>query len=123
MKPSSTSRTSCMYTGIVAHELNHALGFWHEQSRADRDNYVRIMWQNIPTDQQHNFNKFTSGADTQGFPYDYNSIMHYEWNAFSVNGQATIVPLQSGINLVNASQKTSLTSIDVAEIRKYYGCA
>lgn len=49
--------------------------------------------------------------------------MHYEWDAFSKNGQATIVPKQSGVNLVPAWQKYSLSATDIDEIRKYYNCA
>lgn len=29
------------------HEIMHALGIFHEQSRADRDRFVKVNWENI----------------------------------------------------------------------------
>uniref|UniRef100_A0A3B4AVI0 Metalloendopeptidase n=1 Tax=Periophthalmus magnuspinnatus TaxID=409849 RepID=A0A3B4AVI0_9GOBI len=67
---------NCFTIGIIQHELLHALGFHHEQSRSDRDRYITVNWDNIDTlENRENFYKVnTVNLRTR---YDYNSIMHY----------------------------------------------
>ena len=60
----------------MIHELAHAQGILHEQSRTDRDQYVSIQWNNIISGMERNFKKHAY-AQTAGVPYDYDSIMHY----------------------------------------------
>jgi hypothetical protein len=69
---------------VMAHELGHALGLWHEQSRSDRDTYVRIVLANIDDDKEHNFERHDE-ANHYG-PYDFDSVMHYGACAFSSCG-------------------------------------
>ena len=101
--------------GQCIHEIGHAVGLWHEQSREDRDQYVRIAWENIIPDMQHNFDQHITDGDDIG-PYDYNSIMHYPAKAFSVNDQDTIVAL-SGEPI---GQRAGLSAGDVAAVAQLY---
>ena len=39
--------TYCDHIAVVEHEFLHALGFLHEQSRYDREDYITINWDNI----------------------------------------------------------------------------
>ncbi|EJW81749.1 hypothetical protein WUBG_07342, partial [Wuchereria bancrofti] len=85
--------TGCIQKGIIMHELMHAVGFFHEQSRTDRDKHITVLWGNIQPGMQGQFEKYDHGmVDSLGADYDYDSIMHYGPQAFSRNGQPTLVP-------------------------------
>jgi hypothetical protein len=102
-------------TGSTIHEIGHALGLWHEQSREDRNTFVRINWANIEAGREHNFNQHVvDGDDTGG--YDFGSIMHYPRTAFSRNGQPTIEPLGGQ----TVGQRTGLSPGDIAAINAIY---
>lgn len=74
----------CTLQGIIDHELMHALGFFHEQARPDRDNYVRINWENIKDGKASQFKKQRKSAmNTFGMGYDYDGVMHYGEYDFS----------------------------------------
>ena len=70
----SLDRNGCVYQGTAIHELMHAIGFEHEQSRPDRDSFVKIYYENIESKNAFNFDKYTtSQVSTLGLPYDYYS--------------------------------------------------
>lgn len=54
---------SCVRFYAMVHELMHAVGFEHEQSRFDRDNYITIVWQNIPQNIHYAFYKGRAGTE------------------------------------------------------------
>lgn len=103
-------------TGTTIHEMGHAAGLWHEQSREDRDRFVTIRWANIIPEAQHNFAQHITDGDDLG-SYDYGSIMHYPRNAFTRNGQDTIVPTNASAQI---GQRSGLSAGDIAAIRIMY---
>ncbi|XP_075893836.1 high choriolytic enzyme 1-like [Nelusetta ayraudi] len=112
----SLKKQGCMHHGIIQHEFIHALGFRHEHTRSDRDEYVKINWGTIKSGMQFNFKKGrTNNLNT---PYDYSSIMHYGRTAFSINGRETITPNRN----VRIGQRQRMSKWDLKRINRLYGC-
>ena len=101
--------------GAAVHEIGHALGLWHEQSREDRDRHIRVNWANIQAGREHNFNQHIADGDDIG-AYDFGSIMHYGGFAFSANGLPTIETL----NGAQIGQRNGLSAGDIAAVRALY---
>ncbi|XP_078383081.1 uncharacterized protein LOC144665674 isoform X2 [Oculina patagonica] len=112
----------CNHVGTIIHELMHALGFFHEQSRIDRDKYVKIYWENILKGFSSQFDKYSwETIDDLGVSYDYQSIMHYDRKAFTKNGKPTIVAIGNE-NMEFRNPDFKLSTRDALEINALYDC-
>jgi hypothetical protein len=126
---------SVSHVGNIIHELGHALGMNHEQSRPDaalpinvpagngqvrrQNNHLTVNWANIDaawrpqwTGQARSY----IGSQTAGYAdYDYGSIMHYPLgdDAATTNPAFQSVP----------GQRTGLSDGDVRQFEDMYGCA
>jgi hypothetical protein len=84
--------------GVIEHEICHALGMMHEQTRNDRDNYVIINTSNLTKKGQDNFAKRKSNYTIRG-GYDFNSVMGYS-------------SMTSSTSMVNDTSKPMYTKKD-----------
>ncbi|XP_078540813.1 astacin-like metalloendopeptidase [Lissotriton helveticus] len=115
----SVEEAGCMSKGIIQHEIEHALGIYHEHTRSDRDQYVDILWYNIAEGDWSNF--ALDDGSTLGLPYDYASVMHYDRYEFSnTSGQPSILPIPDPT--VEIGQRYGLSNLDVAKVNKLYNC-
>ncbi|XP_071502855.1 zinc metalloproteinase nas-6-like [Diadema antillarum] len=107
--------------GTIIHEFMHAIGFQHEQTRADRDSFVYIYTQNIIRGLEYNFDKYDlTRINHLGTSYDYFSVMHYHMTAFSANGQPTIVARDQRVRL---DYRSDFSNVDIDEINILYECS
>jgi hypothetical protein len=110
--------TNCTVATLL-HEMGHATGFWHEQSRPDRDSYVTMNFNNMITtvysDSQKQFD------DMQPLTlYDWSSIMEYFAENFSKNGDTVIETIPAGMPLANT---VGYSAGDIDAIKRLYGAA
>lgn len=103
----------------IAHEILHALGFVHEQNRADRDTYIDVINDNIDDRYAVNFEKLgpefmkVSGLGE----FDFNSLMIYPPWMFAKNGQSTMQPKQHDKLIQPANQ---LSRGDIERVNRAY---
>jgi hypothetical protein len=111
---------------IIVHELLHCLGFYHEQSRADRNSFISVNCGNVQggcngTIYNNNF-IIESFATVYGY-YDFDSLMHYDQCSFSTDCPAGstcactnfvitfVVTPPAGVTV---GQRTHLSALDKA---------
>ncbi|XP_033643256.1 blastula protease 10-like isoform X1 [Asterias rubens] len=108
----------CGALGTILHELGHALGRFHEQTRSDRDDYITVIESNILPGFEHNFRK----ADRPILAlYDLQSIMHYSRDAFSFDRRSSTIMPHNAKDSEKMGTQRRLSRLDVFTVNAAYG--
>ncbi|XP_033742071.1 zinc metalloproteinase nas-4-like [Pecten maximus] len=113
-------------SGSIVHELMHAMGFWHEHVRPDRDKYITVNKRNIKKMKEIYFIRLNSNevqGDFTDIKYDPCSLLHYGEYAFSnAKGKKTITSKQILPDGCEMGQRREATRSDIERIRKMFKC-
>uniref|UniRef100_A0A0N5B8U3 Metalloendopeptidase n=1 Tax=Strongyloides papillosus TaxID=174720 RepID=A0A0N5B8U3_STREA len=110
------------YKAYILHEIGHALGLIHEQSRSDRDEYVEVKLENVKKEEHNNFMKFNFTTNKNySTSYDYASLMHYHQNDFADDKSKPVLTskLDDAYNKM-MGQRINMTFNDFKKINLYH---
>ncbi|XP_055604493.1 zinc metalloproteinase nas-13-like [Uranotaenia lowii] len=108
--------------------MMHALGFYHEFTRPDRDDWVSINRSALHPQYQNdgffraNFGKFEANdVDTYGIPYNYGSVMHYSKFAGARSNQS---PVMNNRQMWNGDfgNESGFSQSDIDAVNIRYNC-
>ncbi len=99
-----------MTLSTVLHELGHAIGFYHEHNRPDRDEFVNIA-EDLPANLVIQVGKLFY-VNTLGLGYDYASIMHY-------GSYGGLIQSKEDVPFGNAEE---LSPLDILKTNTLYEC-
>ncbi|XP_050026905.1 high choriolytic enzyme 1-like [Dermacentor andersoni] len=120
-QPLSLGR-GCLFNGSVTHELLHAVGFFHEHSRPDRDDYIDVFPENIIEAFLPNFKKIAPRHIRLLTAFDFDSVMLYGSDSFSRGNGLPSMLAKNGDRLIAVYKKDGLSSQDVIRINTLYNC-
>ncbi|XP_076084855.1 MAM and LDL-receptor class A domain-containing protein 1-like isoform X1 [Mytilus galloprovincialis] len=121
----SLEESYCVTVSTAVHEMLHAMGGHHEQSRSDRDKYVTIEWPNVQP--QWNGYAYVKNSNMEkentqdNNPYDAESSMQYSLYAFSTNGKQTIKFKDQRLEFL-ADSADGLEFYDIQDVTDAYKC-
>jgi Astacin (Peptidase family M12A) len=119
---------------MPAHELGHALGFFHEHSRWDRDLHLKVHYEHIKPGRYSDYDWVARDKwPAPSVPYDPRSIMHYRicWasncedqcrDGDGASPCAVIEPLDRSLDpIIGQWQDNKISDLDAERARRFYG--
>ncbi|XP_003744694.1 astacin-like metalloprotease toxin 5 [Galendromus occidentalis] len=121
-QPVSIGR-GCAYVGTIIHEYGHAIGFYHEHTRSDRDEHIDIFLQNVDPTYHSQFTKLRSWQNRLYNNFDYDSVMLYGSKSFSrVRGKPSMSK-KNGEAIEEVYNRKGMSQSDIERVNKLYGCS
>ena len=108
--------------GRILHELGHVIGFFHEQQRKDRDQYIEVNMANIKPSLQKQF-MIRNDSSSLGTKYDLKSIMHYDAKSTAIDpSRPSFTVLDERVNVSEIGQRNVLSRLDKLQAKLLYQC-